>query len=596
MSADSVADRIYANVSSAGIYYSTQGGATLSAANNFGSNGLQPSSQQQILNVTAILAQPGRLSASLANGLARSSDGGVTWSLVQLAPVGQTNQVASFASWPANPQTILAATSTTLYRTTDGGDSWVEAISGLPSGALVGSLVAAASDSATAYASTYALPVSGVGAVTQLGVYKTTDAGSSWSLANAAIASDTIDRLTVDPTNPNVVYAATESGLLKSVDGGSTWNALAWNASAGAGYPDLLAIDPKHPTILYAARGFIARSADGGSTWQTLRAPGVLPTWFPNAMLVDPNRPENLLVATIWSGVQQFTVEPDLAITVAAPSSAVGAGVSTAYTYTVSNLGPFDATGVVVTVQVPAAAQSVSATANGGSCSVAAAVATCTFAVVATGNSNVITVNATSPAPGPFQLIAKVTGDQPDPNSANNTVTTTQSVANLADLSITLTGSASAQVGGSVNYTLVVANAGPDDAATTQLTYQLAQGLTLVSATAGSTACTAGSSGLIACSLGDLAAAKSVNVTISATANAAGTQNSMASVSSTATDTVIANNAANISTTVTAPPAAAAAPAKGGGGALGAEYLVLLATLLTIKNRVLWARKRAPRT
>jgi uncharacterized repeat protein (TIGR01451 family) len=159
-----------------------------------------------------------------------------------------------------------------------------------------------------------------------------------------------------------------------------------------------------------------------------------------------------------------------------------------------------------------------------------------------------------------------------------------------------VTGSASAQVGGSVNYTLVVANAGPDIAATTQLTYQLAQGLTFVSASAGSAACAAGSSGLITCPLGDLAAAKSVNVTISATANAAGTEASMASVSSTATDTVIANNAANISTTVTAAPAAASAPAKGGGGALGADCLALLATLLIIKNRVLWARKRAPCT
>ena len=39
-----------------------------------------------------------------------------------------------------NPQTILAATSTTLYRTTDGGDLWAQAVTGLPSNAIVGSL------------------------------------------------------------------------------------------------------------------------------------------------------------------------------------------------------------------------------------------------------------------------------------------------------------------------------------------------------------------------------------------------------------------------------------------------------------------------
>ena len=94
----------------------------------------------------------------------------------------------------------------------NGGDSWAEAVSGLPTGATVSSLVAAL-DSGTAYALIYTVPASGIGANTYLGVYKTTDAGLSWSLANAAIAADEIDGLTVDPTNPNVVYAATESGL-----------------------------------------------------------------------------------------------------------------------------------------------------------------------------------------------------------------------------------------------------------------------------------------------------------------------------------------------------------------------------------------------
>jgi uncharacterized repeat protein (TIGR01451 family) len=589
LSADPAADRIYINVSSGGVYYSAAGAAATMPANNLGSGGLLQLSQAPTLNVTAILAQPGRLSASLANGLARSADGGATWSLVQVTPSGTSDQVFSFASWPGNPQDIVAATSTTLFRTTDGGDLWTPAVTGLPANAIAGSLVAAASDPTIVYASIYTMTIPGPGPDTFFGVYKSTDAGLSWAPANTGIASSGISALAVDPTNAKVVYAATESALLKSVDGGATWSPMAWDASATGGYPDSIAIDPKHPSILYAARWFVARSADGGMTWQTLRAASALPTWSSFVMLADPNRPENILVSTLGSGVQQFTVAPDLSLTVAAPPSPVAVGAAAAYNYTVKNLGPFDATGVTVSVQLPVAAQGISAAASGGNCTIAASVATCVFGVVATGSSYAITLNATAPAVGPFQLAAAVVGDQPDSNPSNNTVTTTESIANLADLSVTVAGTATAQVGGAVSYSVVVANAGPNVAAASQLTFQLAPGLTPGTATFAGTACTANASQLFTCAIGDLAAAKSVTVTINATAAIAGTGVSTATVSSAATDLVASNNSATGSTAVTAVPPPAAAPSKGGGGSLTFSYLLMLTIILIIQ----W---RTPRT
>jgi uncharacterized repeat protein (TIGR01451 family) len=586
LSADPAADRIYINVSSGGVYYSAAGAASTTPVNNFGSGGLlQLSSALPTLNVTAILAQPGLLSASLINGLARSTDGGTTWALVQVAPSATSQQVFSFGSWPANPQTIVAATAATLYRSTDGGSLWALDATGLPANGIVSKLVTAASDPSTAYASVYTMATPGPGPDTYYGIYKSTDAGLSWAQSNAAIGSSGIDCLAVDPTNANIVYAATESGLLKSTDGGATFNPLAWNASATAGYPDSIAIDPKHPGILYASRTFIARSADGGVTWQTLRASNALPTWSSFSMLADPNRPENILVSTLGSGVQQFTVAPDLALTVAAPPSPIAVGVATAFNYTVSNLGPFDATGVIVSVQLPAAAQGITAGASGGTCTISGSLATCVFAVLGAGSSNEIALSATSPAAGPFQLAASVTGDQPDPNPANNTVTTAESVANLADLSVTVTGTASALVGAAVSYTVVVANAGPDVAAASQLTFQLAQGLT--PGTASGATCTAGASGLITCVLGGLAAAKSVTITVPATAATAGTQVSTATVSSTATDPVASNNTATGTTVVTAPPPPPPPPAKGGGGSLTFTYLLMLAFILIIRSWVL---------
>ncbi len=591
LSADKAADRIYMNVSSGGLYYSAGGAPSTVAVNNLGSGGLLPLSGEPTLNVTAMLAQPGTLTASLFNGLARSADGGTTWSpVVPVAPMGVSNQMFALASPLLAPQTILAASAAALYRSTDGGDLWVPAGTGLPAGAIVGKLLAADSDPTKFYASIYAQ--TGIGSDTYFGVYQSSDAGQSFAPANTGIASSIIYALAIDPSNANIVYTSTDSALLKTMDGGATWNPMAWDATASLGYPMSVAIDPKQPSIVYAATvGRIARSVDGGASWQTLRAPSDLPVWAPAAMLADPNRPENLLVTTIASGAQQFTVAPDLSLTLAAPPAPVAVGVAASYVFTVSNLGPFDATGAQVSVQLPSSAQSISAVASGGAtCTVAANAATCLFAIARAGSSNTVTVSAVSPAAGPFQLSASVAGDQPDPQPANNSVAGSETIANIADLSVTASGSASAQVGDAVTYTVVVANAGPNVAAATQLTYQLAAGLTPGSATSSGATCTNSGSGLFTCMVGDLAAAKSVSVTINATAATAGTQKSTATVSSTTQDSSTSNNSATSSTAVTAVPPPAAS--KGGGGSMSINVLLLLAVILAAQTRWRWTRQR----
>ena len=146
LSADSAADRIYMNVLSGGVYYSAAGAAATLPVNDMGSGGLLQLSGQSTLFVTAVLAQPGCLSASLSSGLARSGDGGSTWSLVPVTPPATSQQVFFFASSQSAPLTILAAPATSLYRTVDGGDLWVPATTGLPANADIGKLAAAPSD------------------------------------------------------------------------------------------------------------------------------------------------------------------------------------------------------------------------------------------------------------------------------------------------------------------------------------------------------------------------------------------------------------------------------------------------------------------
>ena len=84
-----------------------------------------------------------------------------------------------------------------------------------------------------AYVLTYAIdPVTPatVYAGADRGIYKSVDAGNSWTAVNNGLpaSSDLIVRtVVVDLTNPSVVYAATEfAGVYRTTDGGAHWTPL----------------------------------------------------------------------------------------------------------------------------------------------------------------------------------------------------------------------------------------------------------------------------------------------------------------------------------------------------------------------------------
>jgi len=110
------------------------------------------------------------------------------------------------------------------------------------------------------------------------GLWKSTDAGATWSTNTDGLPVLGCSDLAIDPTNPNIMYLATGDydggsnysvGVLKSTDGGATWNTtgLNWGVSQARKISKLI-INPQNPNSLIAAsRVGIFKTTDAGTTW-----------------------------------------------------------------------------------------------------------------------------------------------------------------------------------------------------------------------------------------------------------------------------------------------------------------------------------------
>ena len=108
---------------------------------------------------------------------------------------------------------------------------------------------------------------------------------------------------------------------------------------------------------------------------------------------------------------------------------------------TVTNHGPSDATGVTVRDFLPASVSFDSATASRGDCSEVGDIVTCNLGNLASSDSAIATIVVTLLTTGILNNRASVTGDQADPNVANNTATQGTTANPAADLAMTMVDS-----------------------------------------------------------------------------------------------------------------------------------------------------------
>jgi uncharacterized repeat protein (TIGR01451 family) len=140
----------------------------------------------------------------------------------------------------------------------------------------------------------------------------------------------------------------------------------------------------------------------------------------------------------------------DLSITKTGPAFAQSGGTIT-YSISVGNGGPADATGVTVSDPLPAGETLVSATPSQGTCSGSV---TCNLGSIANGGSATITIvaNVTAACGATLTNTATVSGDQPDPNTANNTSSTAAFVFCVVAGGNFVIGDQNAAVGSSVTF------------------------------------------------------------------------------------------------------------------------------------------------
>jgi photosystem II stability/assembly factor-like uncharacterized protein len=132
------------------------------------------------------------------------------------------------------------------------------------------------------------------------GIYKSLDGGKTWQ--NMGLGdSEHINRIALDPTNPEVAYVAAmghlwsdggERGIYKTTDGGKTWNLVLAGENAQTGATDIK-MDPNNPNNLFASMWQFRRypdyfksggegsglfvSHDGGENWRELTEEDGLP-------------------------------------------------------------------------------------------------------------------------------------------------------------------------------------------------------------------------------------------------------------------------------------------------------------------------------
>ena len=207
------------------------------------------------------------------------------------------NRVASVAGVPGDEATYYAgAASGGIFKSSDGGNNWEPIFDKLPVAA-IGALAVAPADHNVVWAGTGEAWVIRDSDVMGNGIYKSTDAGKTWTHMGLD-ETGRIGRIIVHPTNPDIVFACAvgratgpqqERGVYRTLDGGAHWDRVLF-ADENTGCSGL-SMDPHNSRVLFAGMWQLEMhswgefsggpgsglyvSHDGGTKWTRLEGHGL---------------------------------------------------------------------------------------------------------------------------------------------------------------------------------------------------------------------------------------------------------------------------------------------------------------------------------
>jgi photosystem II stability/assembly factor-like uncharacterized protein len=225
--------------------------------------------------------QNNRQSSSWGGGVYRSTDGGETWTYLGLH---HTRSIARIVVHPADPNVAFVAAAGNLwtgnvergvFKTTDAGKTWskvlyIDTFTGATD------LVMDPRDAGVLYAATYqrlrkAYGFNGGGPGSA--IYKTKDAGATWTKLENGIPSGDKGRigLAIAASKPDVLVAtiehATAGGTYRTEDAGASWKRMS-ATNPRPMYYSKPTIDPTNDKRVWLPGVSIIKSEDGGATFQ----------------------------------------------------------------------------------------------------------------------------------------------------------------------------------------------------------------------------------------------------------------------------------------------------------------------------------------
>lgn len=214
-----------------------------------------------------------------------------------------------------------------VYKTTDGGETW-SAVLTIDQHTGVNDLIMDPRNPDVLYAAAYQRRrhvFTYLGGGPGSGMYKSTDGGTTWEEINTGLPSVDMGRigLAMAPSNPEIIYAIVEAaqgkgGFFRTTNRGASWSKQGSYASSGNYYQEIV-VDPNDSETIYGMNTWMQISKDGGKTFKVL---GEVSKHVDNHCLwIDPTDSDHFIagcdggIYESWDGAKTWDFKSNLPVT-----------------------------------------------------------------------------------------------------------------------------------------------------------------------------------------------------------------------------------------------------------------------------------------